>query len=147
LQFSFKSCYDFLNSVVIFGPSFPTPSRICAETCAGCGVQLDVVFVLDLSGSVEEAYGLVLELARRTIGGLYVDRASGSRVAIITYSDQATVKFYLDEYSTTADVLNALVFRRAGKQCESVDGIKLTRTDTRRATGRAHILDDHRQYI
>jgi len=73
--------------------------------------------VLDLSGSVEEAYGLVLELARLTISGLNVDRASGSRVAIITYSDQATVKFYLDEYSSTADVLNALIFRRAGQPC------------------------------
>ena len=85
-----------------------------SETCAGCGVQLDVVFVLDLSGSVAEAYGLVLELARRTITGLNVERASGSRVAVITYSDQATVKFYLNEYSSNADVLNALVFRRAG---------------------------------
>lgn len=75
------------------------------------------MFVLDLSGSVEEAYGLVLELARLTISGLNVDRASGSRVAIITYSDQATVKFYLDEYSSTADVLNALIFRRAGQHC------------------------------
>jgi len=80
----------------------------------GCGVELDLVFVLDLSGSVEEAYGMVLELARRTVSGLNVDRASGTRVAVITYSDQATVKFYLDEYSSTADVLNALVFRRAG---------------------------------
>ena len=85
------------------------------ESVVGCGVQLDVVFVLDLSGSVEEAYGLVLELARRTISGLNVDRVSGTRVAVITYSDQATVKFYLDEYSSTADVLNALVFRRAGR--------------------------------
>ena len=82
----------------------------------GCSVQLDVVFVLDLSGSVAEAYGLVLELARQTISGLNVDRAFGSRVAVITYSDQATVKFYLDRYSSTADVLNALVFRSAG-QC------------------------------
>jgi len=74
-----------------------------------------VAFVLDLSGSVEEAYGLVLELARQTIIGLNVDRASGSRVAVITYSDDAAVKFYLDDYSSTADVLNALVFRRAGQ--------------------------------
>lgn len=81
---------------------------------AGCDSELDLVFVLDLSGSVEEAYGMVLELARRTVSGLNVDRASGTRVAVITYSDQATVKFYLDEYSSTDDVLDALVFRRAG---------------------------------
>jgi len=84
------------------------------ETVAGCSVQLDLVFVLDLSGSVEEAYGMVLELARQTVSGLNVDRASGTRVAVITFSDEAAVKFYLNEYSSTADVLNALVFRRAG---------------------------------
>ena len=74
-----------------------------------------MAFVLDLSGSVAEAYGLVLELARRTISGLNVDIASGTRVAVITYSDQGTVKFYLNDYSSTAAVLNALVFRRAGQ--------------------------------
>jgi len=88
----------------------------CSELCAGCGVQLDLAFVLDLSGSVEEAYGLVLELARQTISGLNVDRSSGTRVAVITFSDQATVKFYLDEYASTSEVLNALVFRRASKR-------------------------------
>ena len=77
--------------------------------------MLDVALVLDVSGSVDEVYGLVIDLARRTISGLPVGGpAGGVRMAVVTFSDVANVTIYLDSYTTTSDLLNALVVRRPG---------------------------------
>lgn len=63
----------------------------------GCSRQLDVVFLLDLSGSVEEEQRLIMEFARRTVYGLdmSLDR---TRVATIAFADRTIDQFYLNTY-------------------------------------------------
>ncbi len=51
---------------------------------AGCPVRLDVVFVLDASGSTEERFYLAQEAAREVVMGLNFDGV-GTRVGVLTY--------------------------------------------------------------
>ena len=81
-----------------------------------CSVQRDVVFILDVSGSMSEAYGMVVELARRAVDGLNVMPEDNIRVGVITFSDNATVEFYLDTYQTNFDVNQALYFSQSCTQ-------------------------------
>ena len=85
-----------------------------------CPVELDVAFLLDFSGSVDFVYGLVINFARQVVSGLPVGVPSrrddgGVRVAVVTYSNKANVSFFLNNYTTTHDVLNALVFSGTGE--------------------------------
>lgn len=90
-----------------------------------CSAVIDVALVLDLSGSLDDVYDSVVEFAKMTIYGLpvAVDRV---HVAVVTFSDNATIQFYLDAYETNADVRNALVFRRSGGKTNTQDAIRLT---------------------
>ena len=83
-------------------------------------MQLDVAFLLDVSGSEDEVSHLVIDLARQAIVGLPVGVPGrhddgGVRVAVVTYNNVANVSFYLSNYTTTYDVLNALVYLQTGK--------------------------------
>jgi hypothetical protein len=85
-----------------------------------CPLQLDVALVLDLSGSIDEFFNMVVNLAREVVAGLPIGGSgvhdqNGVRVAVVVYDVIANVSFYLDNYTTTDDILNALVFRQAGK--------------------------------
>ena len=66
----------------------------------GCSRQLDVAFILDLSGSVEENNRLIMEFARRVAYGLdfSLDRA---RVATLAFADQVLRQFYLNTYQVS----------------------------------------------
>ena len=76
---------------------------------------MDVVFVLDLSGSIEEVqrYDAMVDLARAIAAGLPV--ASGrARVGAITYESTATDQFYLSTYDRDQQgLLNAFEFNHA----------------------------------
>ena len=63
----------------------------------GCSRTLDVVFILDLSGSVEEHRRLAIAFTEEVIYNL--DMSFGrTRIAVITYGDDATMQFDLNTY-------------------------------------------------
>lgn len=68
---------------------------------------MDLLLILDLSGSDEDYYNILVQLTQQIVFGVPVDHAN-ARVAIITYSDLAAVKFYLNKYTTRDQVINAL---------------------------------------
>lgn len=79
---------------------------------AVCTKQLDVVFVLDGSGSLENSFEVSLRLTKFIVQGL--NFAGGqTRVGVLTYSDQPSVGFYLNRYSDLRSVLNAIAFNQA----------------------------------
>lgn len=78
-------------------------------SCAACTKQLDVVFVLDGSGSLEDSFEISLNLTKLIVEGL--NFAGGrSRVGVLTFSDQPSVGFYLNRYPDSTSVLNAIAF-------------------------------------
>lgn len=78
-------------------------------SCAACTKQLDVVFVLDGSGSLEDSFEISLNLTKLIVEGL--NFAGGrSRVGVLTFSDQPFVGFYLNRYPDSTSVLNAIAF-------------------------------------
>ena len=76
---------------------------------AECTSRLDIVFVLDASGSVEAKFELAMKLARRIIEGLNF-AGSRTRVGVMTYADDVTIRFHLDTYNSRDEVLNAIAF-------------------------------------
>ena len=86
-----------------------------------------MVFILDSSGSVEKKFDMAMRLTRRIISGL--NFAGGrTRVGLLTYSDQPTVRFHLNEYTDRRSVLNAVAFTQ-----------QLGRTNTAAAIDRVRI--------
>lgn len=97
------------------------PVPFSGERCERrCPAQMDVVFVLDLSGSLEEVYDVVIELAKQTIYGLPVGQV---RVSVVTYADNAKMVFKLDTFTTSATIRNALAFSKAGGTTNTPSGI------------------------
>lgn len=68
-----------------------------------CSVVTDIALVFDMSGSNEDRYNAMLQLAQLLIAGLPVDTGA-TRVAVVIYSTSASVSFHLDQYSSTLQV-------------------------------------------
>jgi len=77
-----------------------------------CPVQMQVVFVLDLSGSIDEVYNIVIAFAKQVIYGIPVGFGN-TRVGVVVFADQPAIMFDLNAYSTVAQVRTALAFRQA----------------------------------
>ena len=67
---------------------------------AACRRQFDVVFMLDLSGSVQAEYERTIAFTKRVIYGLDMsfDR---TRFGVVTFGDTATIQFDLNAYRYT----------------------------------------------
>jgi len=92
---------------------------------------MDVVIILDLSGSIDEVqrYGIMVELARAIVVGLPV--ASGrARVGAITYDATATNQFYLSTFDrNTEALLNAFEFNQARGDTNTQLALEFARTN------------------
>ena len=69
---------------------------------------MDVVLVLDFSGSLDTVFNIVIAFAKEIVYRLPVDRA---RVGVISYADDATINFDLNDYLQKEEIINALSFR------------------------------------
>ena len=77
---------------------------------------MDVTLILDRADYLEpDPSAWVVSIARQLIYGLPVD-SGRTRVAVITYGDNATVNFDLVRYSKTTDMSNALSFGYMGQR-------------------------------
>ena len=95
---------------------------------------MDIAFVLDLSGSVDVVYDVSLRFIRRVIYGLPM-RFDRARVALVSYSDDARVRFLLNTYEGLQEVLNALSFRKAGGRTNTQRALRLVREEVRGVGG------------
>ncbi|KAL5006010.1 hypothetical protein ScPMuIL_017168 [Solemya velum] len=79
----------------------PIPEPECTSTG-------DVVFILDTSGSVgDEYFHSVLNFTYSTVDGLDID-SGHYRVGVITFSGASRNEFFLNSYSTKADIEQAI---------------------------------------
>jgi len=82
----------------------------------GCTSQMDVTLILDHADYLEPyASAWVVSVAKQLVYGLPVE-SGRSRVAVITYGDNVTINFYLNQYSKTADMINAMSFGYMGQR-------------------------------
>jgi len=80
---------------------------------AGCSQQMDVVFVLDISGSVQEKYDKAMMFARNVTYGLDID-SGNVKVGAVSYSSSALGQFYLRDYRRREAAIAALRFYNPG---------------------------------
>lgn len=64
----------------------------------GCTVQLDLAFVLDLSGSVDVVYHVITNFTQHVVQGLPF-QFQRVQVGVLVFSDAATINFQLDDYT------------------------------------------------
>lgn len=94
---------------------------------AECSRKLDVVFVLDISGSVEDEYRLVITFAKEVVYGLSMNL--DTRVGAITYSTDVNGQFYMNTYSTKEGVINGLNFYHKGGRTNTQEALRIMRTE------------------
>jgi collagen type VI alpha len=100
------------------------PSSYTGYNCQrACDVRLDVVFVIDISGSIQQEYVNAINLATAVSYGLDVD--SGSvRIGAVAYSTSVVAQFYLNDYTTSREaVVNALRFDNIGGATDTADAL------------------------
>jgi len=99
----------------------------CTTCCAGCSQQIDVVFILDISGSIQEKYDNALMLAANVTCGLDID-SGNVRVAAVAYSTSPLGQFYLRDYTRRETVLTALRFYNPGGSTNTAAALDEVRT-------------------
>jgi len=66
-------------------------------TSAGCRSTLDVALLLDLSGSVEAEYDLIMDFSRALTLGLSINN-DAVRVGVVPFSDNVSRVIYLNQF-------------------------------------------------
>jgi collagen type VI alpha len=101
------SCYnDFETFHCLCTPNWSGPT--CAILCKS---MTDLAIILDISGSGNflEVLNINIKFVKELVASLPTD--SGQfRVAVVTFGAGANISFYLNTYSTSEDILNALAF-------------------------------------
>jgi collagen type VI alpha len=93
-----------------------------------CNQQMDVVFILDFSGSMDITYNIVMAFTERVVYGLPFNFGS-ARVGLIYYMDTSVNAFYLNTYQTQEEVLNALAFGSTGGRTNTQDALRKASND------------------
>lgn len=89
-----------------------------------CTQQLDVVFLLDVSGSVEDEYHFSIEFARKVSYGLDINNGQ-VRVGAIAFSSDINGQFYLnDNIRNREGVVNSMDFPPAGGTTNTPVGLE-----------------------
>lgn len=93
-----------------------------AEKCSN-GDAVDVIFILDSSGSVGDNFGKVIEFCRRVVLGLSGEK----RVGTVRYNNRAAVEFGLEAGSNVTFVLSAFekLSKIRGSGCTNTTGALL----------------------
>jgi len=79
----------------------------CTRTCSK---QVDVVFLIDISGSLDSIFDTDISLSRTIAYGLDID-SGNARVGAMTFSSQVQGQFYLNSYvGSRQSVITAMAF-------------------------------------
>ena len=91
--------------------------RLCSTCGLGVSVcsggQRDVVFVFDVSASLEKYIDMMVTFVKTIVQGLSFNFGR-TRVGFVTFARDADTRFYLDEHTSLRDVLNALSISEVG---------------------------------
>ncbi|KAK2165643.1 hypothetical protein LSH36_47g02029 [Paralvinella palmiformis] len=88
-----------------------------------CSRQKDLTLLVDISGSLEQGYDIQQTFTEKFIQGLDF-KYGRTRVAFVTFASSSQVHFYLDEYTTQRDVINAIDISEVGFETNIANGIQ-----------------------
>ena len=75
-----------------------------------CGHQIDLAFALDASGSIRmERWRLVIDFVSDIVTQFEFDALDKTRLAVVSWSDEAQLHFRLNEFMTKQDAKQVLV--------------------------------------
>jgi hypothetical protein len=117
-------------------------SKICSQKKIGfkhtfteclTGNLLDLAFIVDSSGSIEDAakgnWNLVLDFIA-TVVAQYQIGENDVRVSMVVYSTKGEIKFYLDQYYNKTVLLKTIrETHYVGGRTNTADGLQLTWQD------------------
>ena len=85
-----------------------------------------MIFLLDVSGSVDDTYNIVTKFVKHVVYGLEFsfDR---TRVGLATFADRADVQFNLNSYNSKYDVLTALAFEMTRGRTNTQEVLRIAR--------------------
>lgn len=88
-----------------------------------CTRRLDLVFVLDLSGSMKDTYKMIISFARTLTYGFNIDQDL-VRIGVVTYSSEVADRFYLNTYTGFKPmIITALNFYYEGGMTDIQGGL------------------------
>ena len=91
-------------------------------------MRMDIVFVVDISGSPENLYGTAMMFIREIVHGVEF-RSDTARVALVTYSGEATTLFYLNKHTDKNTILDAMSFPRSGGNTNMQEALRKADND------------------
>lgn len=89
---------------------------------------MDIAIAVDLSGSTDLFRNLSKAILQEILLGLNIAQ-NGIRCSLVVFSDTAMIRYYLDTYSNSADMLLASVLQRNIGKTNLQDALRLIRED------------------
>ena len=93
---------------------------------AGCLIKADIIFLLDVSGSVTDSFNEVIEFEREFVNNVTIIGPNHNQIGTIIFNDTAKTLFNLNTYESRSDVIRALsnlTDHDTGGQTNIVDGL------------------------
>ena len=93
---------------------------------AGCLIKADIVFLLDVSGSVTNHFNKVIEFEREFINNVTKIGPKHNQIGTVLFNKTATTLFNLNTYTSKSDIIHALSnlsHDDTGGKTNLVDGI------------------------
>ena len=93
---------------------------------AGCLIKADIIFLLDVSGSVKDSFNEVIEFEREFVNNVTIIAPNHNQIGTIIFNDTAKTLFNLNTYESRSDVIRALsnlTHHDTGGQTNIVDGL------------------------
>ena len=106
---------------------------------AGCTSYIDLLFIVDVSGSIQfERINVVREFLVSIVADLDVG-PTATRVGAVYFSNDSHVAFHLDQYTTRQDVQEAIRYiPYIGAKTNIAAGLRKARTDLLQASTALH---------
>ena len=114
---------------------------VCLHACVACTSYIDLIFIVDVSGSIQsERVQRVREFLVSIVGDLDIGRDS-TRVGVAYFSDDAFTAFTLDQYFNRQDVQEAIRYiPYLGGKTNIAAGLRITRTHLLQVTLTAFVF-------
>ena len=84
---------------------------------AGCSAQVDLVYLVDISGSVEDYYMQLTDFIKNMTAGMNF-MFSRARISFTVFAADPFTRFYLNTFTTKRDIMNALKITEVGYQTD-----------------------------